>query len=56
MKHGKGMSLKNFIKQESNNAMKNLLNGKYHKLFSASFMRGGNSDVAGTLWCDLNEF
>lgn len=45
-----------FIETESSEAKNSILRGEYHRLFSVSFLRGGNSDVSGTLWCDINEF
>jgi hypothetical protein len=52
----KGQSPEEFIEQDSKQAMDCLLKGEHHRLFAASFVRGGDSDKCGTLWCDIVEF
>lgn len=56
IKYGLEKPISEFIEQESADAKKSLLSGKTHRLFSVSHLRGGMSDVAGTLWCDIREF
>jgi hypothetical protein len=52
----KDQSVKDFLVQQSSEAMENISDGYDHRLFNASMSRGGSSKVSGILWCDYDEF
>ena len=47
---------KTWLSIESCKALQSLLDDRYHSFFNIGFTRGGNHEVGGPLWCDINEF